>query len=238
MDTNEVMEARLTAILEQGRESMGLTPQYLHHQQPMFQGDWHGYNMYPNQYSSNWESQLSILWESQGHWRQQQSQISRVEDSSNDLVSSYIKSADVGMRNMHAVQKSQLASLHNMENQIGELMRIINENPIGGLLYNSKEKLDKNAKVVTLRSEKELVETPPTIDRRTLPSTVGHLTVSGKVMRGENPPRQKPTANGRFDLPSAVGSASSCMLKSISKGRHGSHYIKPHFVELMYKVYI
>lgn len=50
-----------------------------------------------------------------------------------------------------------------MENQIGELTRIIYEKTIGGLLHNSEKKSDEHVKAVTLWSGKELVETPPTI---------------------------------------------------------------------------
>ncbi|KAI5681186.1 hypothetical protein M9H77_02413 [Catharanthus roseus] len=40
--------------------------------------------------------------------------------------------------------------------------------------------------------------------RRTLPQTVEYPTVSGRITSGENLPKQKPTADGRFNLLLAV----------------------------------
>lgn len=80
-----------------------------------------------------------------------------------DLVSKYIKLANVGMKNMEAIQKSQLASIQDMESQLKNEQRLIHEKPIVVVLHNSEEKLDEHENTVTLRNGKELVEPLPTI---------------------------------------------------------------------------
>ncbi|KAI5683121.1 hypothetical protein M9H77_04349 [Catharanthus roseus] len=55
---------------------------------------------------------------------------------------------------------NQEASIHNLENQIGQLAKIFSETPLGALPSNIEKNLREHAKAVTLRSGKKLVETP------------------------------------------------------------------------------
>ncbi|KAI5649939.1 hypothetical protein M9H77_35944 [Catharanthus roseus] len=78
--------------------------------------------------------------------------------------------------------------------------------------------VSKHTKVVTLRSGKELVETPPTIVEEEKEISE---TPAKSIPPKKKKDQQKPTANGRFDLPSVVGSLCSYDLKLISRGRQG-----------------
>ncbi|KAI5671508.1 hypothetical protein M9H77_11872 [Catharanthus roseus] len=64
------------------------------------------------------------------------------------LITKYILLVDARMQSMEAAQRNQEASIHNLENQIE---------------YNTEKNPREHAKAVTLRSGKELVETPLTV---------------------------------------------------------------------------
>ncbi|KAI5667772.1 hypothetical protein M9H77_17625 [Catharanthus roseus] len=132
---------------------------------------------------SGWRSPPNVPWGGQSQGRQQQPpdvqsggftqyppynhtplvHPSTPQHTLENLVSKYVNSADIGMKSMKAVQRSQTASIHNMESQIRKLTRMITERPLGSLPSNMEKKLNEHAKVVTLRSGKELAKTSPMI---------------------------------------------------------------------------
>ncbi|KAI5664829.1 hypothetical protein M9H77_24152 [Catharanthus roseus] len=73
-----------------------------------------------------------------------------------------ITSANTRMQSMKAVQWNQEASIHNLENQIGQLAKMISKRLLGALPSSTEKNLREHVKAVNLRSGKKLVETPPT----------------------------------------------------------------------------
>ncbi|KAI5650336.1 hypothetical protein M9H77_36341 [Catharanthus roseus] len=66
-----------------------------------------------------------------------------------DLIARYVNSADAGMKSMEEIQRSQTASMHNMESQID------------GLPNTTERILEKQAKTVIVLRAKELKITTP-----------------------------------------------------------------------------
>ncbi|KAI5671340.1 hypothetical protein M9H77_11704 [Catharanthus roseus] len=142
-----------------------------------------GYNRYPNHHSVGWRNQSSATCECERQRRQQQppdfqnrsfsqyppyNSLPPIHPASQcpsleDFVSKYVNSANTGVKSIETVQRSKTASLHNMESEIRKLTRMITESLLGNLPGNAKDKSNEDAKVVTLRREKELVKTSPTI---------------------------------------------------------------------------
>ncbi|KAI5682084.1 hypothetical protein M9H77_03312 [Catharanthus roseus] len=73
----------------------------------------------------------------------------------------YIILADARMQSMEAIQWNQEASIHNLENRIRQLAKMISEKTLGALPSNTEKNPREHAKAVTLRSGKELVDMPP-----------------------------------------------------------------------------
>ncbi|KAI5650042.1 hypothetical protein M9H77_36047 [Catharanthus roseus] len=66
-----------------------------------------------------------------------------------ELVSKYIDSANTGVKRMEAVMRSQTASLHNIENQIEQLARMIIEKPPSNAPSNMTTLRDVEEQVLT-----------------------------------------------------------------------------------------
>lgn len=80
-----------------------------------------------------------------------------------DFVSKYVDSTNIGVKSIEAVQRSKIDSLHNIKSKNGKLTRMITESPPGNLPGNTTDKSNEDAKVVTLRSRKELIKTSTAI---------------------------------------------------------------------------
>ncbi|KAI5671373.1 hypothetical protein M9H77_11737 [Catharanthus roseus] len=89
---------------------MVVRPQNTYHQQTMFQGNWRGYNGYPNQNNLGWRNQPGIVWNDNNQRRQQphpgfqnrsldQNPLSS-SPSLEDLISKYVNSANKVVKSM------------------------------------------------------------------------------------------------------------------------------------------
>ncbi|PPR93554.1 hypothetical protein GOBAR_AA27118 [Gossypium barbadense] len=70
------------------------------------------------------------------------------------MMSKFISVAETRFQNTETALKNQQASIQGLENQIGQLAKMISERTLESLPSNTKPNLKEHVKVVTLRSEK------------------------------------------------------------------------------------
>ncbi|PPR82169.1 hypothetical protein GOBAR_AA38546 [Gossypium barbadense] len=74
------------------------------------------------------------------------------------MMSKFISVVETHFQNTKTALKNQQASIQGLENQIGQLTKMISERPPGSLPSNTKPNPKEHVKVGTLRSGKVLVE--------------------------------------------------------------------------------
>ncbi|KAG8477600.1 hypothetical protein CXB51_031104 [Gossypium anomalum] len=74
------------------------------------------------------------------------------------MMTKFISVVETRFQNTETTLKNQQASIQGLEDQIGQLAKMISETPQGSLPSNTKPNPKEHVKAVTLRSEKVLAE--------------------------------------------------------------------------------
>ncbi|KAI5675737.1 hypothetical protein M9H77_06687 [Catharanthus roseus] len=130
-----------------------------------------GNNTYPNQHSLGWRNQPDTTITPLSGFKNRSlnpyppynPNPPSPSPSLEYFVLKYVNLVNVGVKSIEVVKMSKTASLHNLESLIGKLTRMITESPPGNLPGNPRDKSIEDAKMVTLRSRKELIKKSPTI---------------------------------------------------------------------------
>ncbi|PPR83581.1 hypothetical protein GOBAR_AA37133 [Gossypium barbadense] len=75
-----------------------------------------------------------------------------------EMMRKFISVAETRFHNTETALKNQQGSIQGLENQIGQLAKMISEKPPGSLPSNTEPNPKEHVKVVTLRSGKVLAE--------------------------------------------------------------------------------
>ena len=126
-------------------------------------------NPYSNTYNPGWRNHPNFSWGNQGQQRnnpppgfQQQHLPQEKKPSMEELMAKFIQTSESRFQATETSLRNQEASIHNLENQIGQLAKLVSERQQGSLPSNTEKNPKEQIKAVTLRSGKELrVETEP-----------------------------------------------------------------------------
>ncbi|XP_027348020.1 uncharacterized protein LOC113859445 [Abrus precatorius] len=75
-----------------------------------------------------------------------------------ELMNKFIQTSKSRFQSIETALRNQQASIHNLENQLGQISRLLSERPQGSLPDNTETNPKEQVKVVTLRSGKTLQE--------------------------------------------------------------------------------
>ncbi|KAG8502971.1 hypothetical protein CXB51_000796 [Gossypium anomalum] len=122
-------------------------------------------NPYNNTYNVGWRNHPNFPWGGQGNQKpppplgfQQQPYQLEKKPNLGEMMTKFISVVETHFQNTETTLKNQQASIQGLENQIGQLTKIILERPPGSLPSNIKTNPKEHVKAVTLRSGKVLAE--------------------------------------------------------------------------------
>ena len=75
-----------------------------------------------------------------------------------DLITKFISTTEARFQITESSLRNQQPSLQNLENQIGQLAKMISERQQGGLPSNTESNPREHVKAITLRSGKQLAD--------------------------------------------------------------------------------
>ena len=126
-------------------------------------------NPYSNTYNPGWRNHPNFGWRNQnnagpsGFQQFQQPQPPQEKKSDlEELMTKFISTSETRFQHTETALRNQKASIHNLENQIGHISKMLSERPQGSLPSNTEPNPREQVKAVTLRSGKTLA-TEPTV---------------------------------------------------------------------------
>ncbi|XP_052489795.1 uncharacterized protein LOC128042488 [Gossypium raimondii] len=102
-------------------------------------------NPYSNTYNAGWRNHHNFYWGGQGNQRaqpppsfQQQPYLQEKKSNLKEMLMKFISVSETRFQNTEAALKNQQASTQGLENQIGQLVKLISKRPQGSLPSNTE----------------------------------------------------------------------------------------------------